>query len=182
MPSDDRLLLGVFANEADVVAAARAAHAAGYRIHDAFTPYAVHGLDEAMGLRPSRLPWACLAFAVTGLAAAGFGQYWLSAVDWPLDVGGKPFNSLPAFLPVMFETMVLMAGVGTVLALLLRTGLRPGQAARLAHARVTDDRFVLAVEGDPASRDARALALSKLWGRMNLVEPITVPASATREG
>src|SRR5262245_11594705 len=104
------LYLGVFLQEADLVAAARATRSAGYRIHDAFTPYAVHGLDEALGLRPSRLPWVCLAFALAGLSAAGLGQYWLSAIDWPLNVGGKPFNSLPAFLPAMFEVMVLLAG------------------------------------------------------------------------
>ena len=159
--SERKLYLGVLLNEADVVAAARATRAAGYRIHDAYTPYAVHGLDQAMGLLPSRLPWVCFACAVTGLSAAGFGQYWMSAVDWPLNVGGKPFNSLPAFLPAMFETMVLLAGVGTVVALFLRAGLRPGREAWLAHERVTDDRFVLAVEADSAGFDARALA--ELW-------------------
>src|SRR5438093_11048545 len=127
MPETERTLcLGVFANEADVMAAARAARSAGYRIHDAYTPYPVHGLDQAIGLRPSRLPWVTLACAVTGLSAAWSAQYWMSAVDWPLNVGGKPFNSLPAFLPAMFEIMVLLAGVGTVVALLLRAGLLPG--------------------------------------------------------
>jgi len=168
------LFLGVFRDEADVVGAARDTHGAGYRIHDAFTPYAVHGLAEAMELRPTRLPLVCFAFAVTGLTAAGYGQYWMSAVDWPLNVGGKPFNSLPAFLPAMFEVMVLLAGLGTVAALLLRTGLRPGRDAWLAHERATDDRFVLAVEADTAGFDARGL--TELWKSRNLVESISVPA------
>jgi len=172
------LFLGVFAHEADVVAAAREARVAGYRIHDAFTPYAVHGLAEAMDLRPTRLPLVCFACAVTGLAAAGYGQYWMSAVDWPLNVGGKPFNSLPAFLPAMFEVMVLLAGLGTVAALLLRSGLLPGREAWLAHERATDDRFVLAVEADAAGFDPRNLA--ELWRRSNLVESISVPAGAGR--
>jgi hypothetical protein len=169
--------LGVFVDEKDVVAAARVAREAGYRIHDAFTPYAVHGLDEAMGLRASRLPWVTMALAVTGVSLAGVGQYWLSAVDWPLDIGGKPENSLPAFLPIMFETMVLMAGVGTVVTLLLRAKLFPGNEPRLAHARVTDDRFVLAVEtGD--GFDARALA--GLWQPHGLAETRSLGSEARR--
>jgi hypothetical protein len=169
MPESKKpLFLGVFLNEADIVAAASATRSAGYRIHDAYTPYAVHGLDRAIGLRPTRLPWVCLACAVSGLAAAGLGQYWMTAIDWPLNVGGKPFNSLPAFLPAMFETLVLAAGIGTVVALLLRAGLVPGRKVWLAHERVTDDRFVLAVEADPAGLDAPGLAA--LWGACGLTE------------
>jgi hypothetical protein len=169
------LFLGIFVDEAGVLAAARAAREAGYRIHDAYTPYAVHGLDQAIGLRPSRLPWVCLACALTGLSAAAVAQYWMSAVDWPLNVGGKPFNSLPAFLPAMFETMVLLAGGGTVLALLLRAGLFPGRSAWLAHERVTDDRFVLAVEADASEFDAGRLA--RLWEPCGLAEACSVPVA-----
>jgi hypothetical protein len=169
MPSSETpLYLGVFLNEADVLAAARAARTAGYHIHDAYAPYAVHGLDQAIGLRPSRLPWVTLAAAVTGLVAAGLGQYWMTAIDWPLNVGGKPFNSLPAFLPAMFETMVLLAGIGTVVALLLRAGLHPGREAWLAHERVTDDRFVLAVAAESHEFDARPL--DALWAQCGVAE------------
>ena len=172
MPEPERtLVLGVFLREQDLVAAARATRSAGHRIHDAFTPYAVHGLDQAMGLPPSRLPRLCFALALGGLLLAGFGQFWISAVDWPLDVGGKPFNSLPAFLPGMFEVMVLLSGVGTVLAVFWRSGLRPGKQAWLAHAQASDDRFVLAVEaGAPAAR-----ALATLWQRFDPSEVLTVP-------
>jgi|SRR6185503_2558919 len=178
MPESKKpLFLGVFLNEADILSAAGAARSAGYRIHDAYTPYAVHGLDRAIGLRPTRLPWVCLACGVTGLTAAGLGQYWMTAIDWPLNVGGKPFNSLPAFLPAMFETLVLVAGVGTVVTLLLRSGLIPGREAQLVHERVTDDRFVLAVEADPAGFDARGLA--DLWGACGLTEFHPLPQPET---
>src|SRR5262245_55764789 len=162
------LYLGVFVNEADILSAARATRSAGYRIHDAYTPYAVHGLGESIGLAPSRLPWACLAFALTGLVGATAFQFWISDVDWPLNVGGKPLNSLPAFLPAMFELLVLSAGVGTVATLLLRARLLPGSAAEVAHARVTDDRFVLAVEAGHDGFDARGLA--ELWRHCGLAE------------
>ena len=173
MPSGDRkLFLGVFLREADLLAATKATRSSGYSIHDAFTPYAVHGLDEAMGWRPSRLPRVCFAFALAGLALAAGAQFWISAIDWPLNVGGKPFNSLPAFLPAMFELMVFAGGVGTFLVLLLRSRLYPGKRPWLPHSRATDDRFVLAVEAEDASFDAQALARS--WERFRLAESFSV--------
>jgi Alternative complex III, ActD subunit len=139
-----RALVGYFDDEAALLEAVRAARAAGLTIHDAYTPYAVHGLDEAMGLKPSRLPWVCLGAALAGLAAAWALQYYVAVVSWPLNVGGKPFFSWPAFLPVAFELTVLCAGLGTVAALLARAGLFPG-ARRVAPPKVTDDRFALAL-------------------------------------
>lgn len=166
------LVLGVFRREADVMAATTATRSAGYAIHDVFTPYAVHGLDEAMGLRRSRLTWVCLAFAIFGLVAATAGQFWTSAVDWPLNVGGKPQNSLPAFLPIMFELTVLFGGLGVVFTLFVRTKLHPGKRAWLAHAKVTDDRFVLAVEAPVDVED-----MQRLWLGHGLSELIVVSGS-----
>ncbi len=79
-------------------------------------------------------------------------QYWATAVSWPINVGGKPWNSLPAFMPVTFEVMVLCAGVGTVVAFIWSSGLRPGRRSALSDLRVTDDRFALAIrESGPHS-------------------------------
>ncbi len=139
------LITATFAREEDLLAATRAARDAGLRIVDAHTPYAVHGLDAAMGLRASRLTWVCFLAGATGLGLALAFQFWTSATDWPINVGGKPFNSLPAFIPVAFEVTVLFAGLGAVLALLVRCGLRPGRRAVLPAPGVTDDRFALIV-------------------------------------
>src|SRR5260370_20334631 len=111
----ERILVGSFANEEDILEAVRAARARGFRIADVYTPYAVHGLDQAMGLRPSRLPWACFAFGLLGVASALGFQFWTMAIDWPLHVRGQPWNSLPAYVPIAFECMVLGAGLGVVL-------------------------------------------------------------------
>jgi len=145
------LVTATFAREQDLLAATRAAREAGLRIVDAHTPYAVHGLDAAMGLRPSRLTWVCFLAGATGLALALLFQYWTSATDWPINVGGKPFDSLPAFIPVAFEVTVLFAGLGAVAALLLRCGLRPGRTAILPAPGVTDDRFALIVASHGAA-------------------------------
>lgn len=138
-----RGILGSFAREEDVVAATEAARERGLTVLDVYTPYAVHGLDRAMGLEPSRLPWVCFLLGLAGAGLKVWFEYWASAVSWPVNVGGKPWNSLPAFVPITFEVMVLFAGVSTVVAFLWVSGLRPWRHALLPHPGVTDDRFVL---------------------------------------
>ncbi|MBL0313916.1 MAG: DUF3341 domain-containing protein [Holophagaceae bacterium] len=118
----------------------------GYRVIDTYTPFPVHGMDDAIGLKPSRLPRACLAFAILGLAIALGVQIWTSAFDYPLIVGGKPLAALPAFVPVAFELTVLMAGLGVVASLFLVSGMRPKFKVPDLHPGVNDDRFVVAAE------------------------------------
>jgi len=149
-----RFVLARFGHEADLMAAVGAARAAGLALEDAYTPYAVHGIERAMGLRPSRLTWVCF---LAGLAGAGLMllfEYWTSAIDWPINVAGKPFDSLPAFIPITFEAAVLCAGLGSVLALFLRCRLWPGKKPYLPAAGVTDDQFVLVVRLVDAAHDA----------------------------
>ncbi len=148
-----RLVLGVFENESGLLAAVRKSRARGLKVLDAYSPYAIHGLDDAMGLRPSRLPWICFAAAVTGAALKLWFEYWVTMVDWPLNVGGKPWNSLPAFVPVTFEVMVLSAGLTTVFTFFLISRLRPGKKAVSVHRGVTDNRFVVVLEETDAAFD-----------------------------
>jgi len=156
-----QFLLGVFGHEDHIIGATRAARAAGYTVHDVYTPYAVHGLDQAMGLKPSRLTWVCMAFACAGLSFGAFLQFWVGSIDWPLNVGGKPFNSLPAYLPVMFELTVLIGGLGVLLTLFFRSRLYPGKVATVPYPGVTNDRFVVALEEQDASFDPDAV--TRLW-------------------
>jgi hypothetical protein len=140
-----KVLIAGFAGEEDLLQAVAAVRERGWPIVEAFTPYPVHGLDRAMGLRRSRLSVACFLSGLTGLALALLFQFWTTAWDWPLNVGGQPWNSLPAFVPVTFEAMVLFAGLGLVLAWLIRSRLYPGKEAALALPEQTDNRFVLVV-------------------------------------
>jgi hypothetical protein len=150
-----RILLSAFASEDDVLAAVRAAREHSLKIVDLYAPYAVHGLDEALGLRRSRLPWVCFCAAVTGAFLKLWFEFWTMVVSWPVNVGGKPWNSLPAFVPVTFEVMVLLAGISTVVAFFIVEGLRPGKPAPMPLAGITDDRFVLVVEQSDAAFDLR---------------------------
>jgi hypothetical protein len=149
----DRLLLATFDHEDDLLAATAEVRSRGYRIVDVFTPYAVHGLDRAMGLRSSRLTWVCVVCGMTGALGMLWFEHWIAAISWPIDVGGKPWNALPSDVPAAFEAAVLLAGFGSVFALFGVSRLFPGQPARPKIDRVTDDRFVLVLDETDAAFD-----------------------------
>jgi hypothetical protein len=143
-----RVILASFAREEALLAAVRTARKRGWDIADIYTPYTVHGLEEALDWRRSRLPMACFLCGAIGVVLALWFQFWTTVSDWPLNVGGRPWNSLPAFVPATFESMVLLAGFGVVFAWLFRSGLYPGKTARLPLAVLTDDHFVVVLH-DP---------------------------------
>lgn len=160
MTATTRYLIGSFTNEHDLIGAVRAARAAGLTIADAYTPYAVHGIETAMGLRPSRLTWVCFLLGALGASLCLFFEYWSSWLNWPINVGGKPWDSLPAFIPITFEMAILFGGLGVVLAMLIRNRMWPGKEARLPAPGVTNDRFALSIRLTDASYgadDVRAL-------------------------
>lgn len=168
-----RLLLATFDREADVLAATTDARERGMTIVDVYTPYAVHGLDRAMALQPSKLPWVCFVLGLLGAVLKVWFEFWTTAVAWPINVGGKPWNSLPAFVPVTFEVMVLFAGLSTVIAFFIVTRLRPGRPADVPDRAVTDDRFVLVLEQTDASFDVTAVsARLRGYGALRIEERI----------
>jgi molybdopterin-containing oxidoreductase family membrane subunit len=138
-----RALAAVFAGERELLAAVALVRVQGWPIAETYSPCAVHGLDHALGLPRSRLPVACFLGGLCGVAGALAFQFWSTAWDWPLNVGGQPWQSLPAFVPVAFEAMVLCGGLGLVLAWLMRSGFYPGKEANLPGLGETDNRFVL---------------------------------------
>jgi hypothetical protein len=162
-----RTLLGFFEREGDILGATRAVRQAGFRIADVYAPYAVHGLDKAMALAPSKLPWVCFLLGLLGAALKVWFEFWTTARDWPINVGGKPWNSLPAFVPVTFEVMVLFAGLSTVVAFLFVSRLYPGKGAALADRAVTDHHFVLVIEESDATFDP--VKVHQLLKRYNVI-------------
>jgi hypothetical protein len=116
-------LMAEFDNPTDVVAAARAVREAGYRRIDAFSPFPIEELSEAIGVHRTRMPLIVLCGGIFGLLA-GFGMQWyLSVINYPLNVGGKPLNSWPAFIPITFEVTVLCAALGGIFGMLALNGL-----------------------------------------------------------
>jgi len=156
-----RIDVAVFASEDAFLDAARACRVRGFEIVDARSPHPVHGFDEIAGIRRTRLPAATLVAGIVGLSLGTWLQFWTSAKDWAIDVGGKPWNSMPAFLPITFELTVLCAGLTTVAVLLVRSGLRPGRVASLAEFGTTDDRYALLVASPMGAHTAGEMRV--LW-------------------
>ena len=99
----NNIALAYFDHEQDVLHATAELRARGVEVLDVYSPHAIHGMDEALGLRPSRLTWVCFLCGAFGVLGALWFQHWANAVDWPIDVGGKPWNSLPAEAPVAYD-------------------------------------------------------------------------------
>ncbi|MBL9087947.1 MAG: DUF3341 domain-containing protein [Planctomycetia bacterium] len=153
-----RVLVVAFDDEHRLLAALRHARATPHEVLDVHAPYPVHGLPELLGERPSRLPWACLAGGLAGLGLGWALQVWTSVHDWPLNVGGKPHDSAPAFVPVAFELTILLAGLGVVAAFFLAERRRSPAPAAACAVRATDDRFVVSIGARDATFDGPALA------------------------
>jgi hypothetical protein len=116
-------LMAEFDNPDALVEAARRAYGAGYRKLNAYAPFPIHGLAEAVGHRGVRLPLIVLAGGVVGGVGGYLLQFWTMAIDYPINVGGRPLNSWPAFIPVTFETTVLCAALAAVFGMLALNGL-----------------------------------------------------------
>jgi len=149
-------LMAEFDNPTDVVAATRHVYEAGYRRIDAFSPYPIEELSEAIGFTRSALPLIVLIGGLIGALGGFFMQYWIEVIDYPINVGGKPFNSWPAFIPITFECTVLVASFSAVLGMLFLNKLpQPYHPVFNApnFALATRDRFFLVVEAnDPMYR------------------------------
>ena len=154
-------LMAEFDSPGNLVSAARDAREAGYRKMDAYTPFPIEELADALGFHYNRLPWLVL---VGGIAGAIFGyalQYWTSVIDYPLNVGGRPYHSWPSFIPATFETTILFASLTAVLGMLALNGLPMPHhpvfnAPRFALA--TRDSFFLCIEADDPRFDREQTA------------------------
>jgi hypothetical protein len=116
-------VMAEFDNPDMLCAAAERAHAAGYRRMDAYSPFPIEGLAEVIGFKRTQLPLIVLIGGLLGGIGGFYLQYWISVIDYPLIVGGKPYNSWPAFIPVTFETTILGAALAAVLGMLGLNGL-----------------------------------------------------------
>ena len=116
-------IMAEFENPSELVAAVRRAREEGYRVLDAYTPFPIEELNEALGLHGSRVPLIVLIGGLLGGAGGYFMQYYLSVIDYPLNIGGRPLHSWPAFIPLTFELAVLVAGLSAVLGMLALNGL-----------------------------------------------------------
>jgi hypothetical protein len=141
-----KFVVGCFDDENVLFPAIKNVRKAGYKIHDVYTPFPIHGLDHALGLRETSLHTAGFVYGITGTTTALSCISWILAKDWPLNFGGKPHFSLPAWIPITFELTVLFAAIGMVLTFCYLCQIAPFVKKHHFHPRATDDLFVMAIE------------------------------------
>jgi hypothetical protein len=146
MDSNKNFLVGVFEDEDVLMKAVENVREKGVKIHEVYTPFPVHGLDEALGYKRSRLPIAAFLFGMTGTILAISTQIWMMGYDWPMIIGGKNYVSLPPFVPVTFEFTVLLAAFGMVGTFLIVSDMKPYKWPRQYDIRSTDDKLVMAID------------------------------------
>lgn len=141
-----KFAVGCYDDEEVLFPAVKTIRNSGYKLHDVYTPFAVHGLDVALGHKETDLHVAGFIYGITGTTTAVSFMSWIFTSDWPLNIGGKPHWSLPAFIPITFELTVLFAAVGMVLTFCYLNQIMPGVKKHVFHPRQTDDLFVVALE------------------------------------
>ena len=154
-------LMAEFDDPSAVVAAAERTYEAGYRRIDAFSPYPIEALSEAIGVHRTKMPLIVLIGGIIGFLGGYLLQYYVHVIDYPLNVGGKPLHSWPAFIPITFETTVLGAAIGAVFGMLALNGL-PEPYHPVFNtpnfALATRDRFFLLIEATDPKFDREATA------------------------
>jgi hypothetical protein len=154
-------LMAEFDNPSDLLAAADRARLAGYTTMDAYTPYPIEELNDALGLKPNRLPLIVLIGGILGGSGGYFLEYWTQVIAWPMNIGGRPFHSWPHFIPVTFECTVLGAALAAFVGMLALNGLpQPYHPVFNVPAfdRASRDRFFLCIESADPKFDRHATA------------------------
>lgn len=146
MERDKDFVLGVFEDEDVLLDAITKVRESGIKIHEVYSPFPVHGIDDALGYKRSRLPIAAFLFGMLGTTLALTMQFYMMKFDWPMIIGGKDHASFPAFIPVTFEMTVLLAAFGMVGVFMVASNLKPWAKPRIFDIRITDDKHVMAID------------------------------------
>jgi hypothetical protein len=167
-------LLAEYTTPAQIFKACERVRDAGYSKWDSYTPFAVHNLDRAMGLKQSVVPWIVFACGMTGATLGITMQWWMSTVDYPIIIAAKPYFSYPAYVPVTFECGILFSAFGAVLGMLGLNRLPQHYHALFKvprFSRASDDRFFIAIEaGDPKYDADRTRKLLEETGATSVEE------------
>lgn len=149
-------LAGIFTQEPQVLKAAKKVKEMGFVKFEAISPYPIHGMEEACGIPRSSIPYVTFIAGIIGGSFALWLTWWTSVVNWPINVGGKPLFSLPAFIPIIFELTILFAALSSVAALIYHCGL-PKHDPPVIHPDLTCDKFAIYVSESEPGYDAAKL-------------------------
>ncbi len=146
MESNKHFVLGVYDDEDVLLDAVTKVRESGIKIQEVYSPFPVHGLDEVLGYKRTRLPIAAFLFGMLGTSLALTMQIGMMGFDWPMIIGGKNFFSIPPFIPVTFELTVLLSALGMVGTFMIVSDLKPYKKPRLMDIRITDDKHIMAID------------------------------------
>lgn len=146
MDADKHFVVGIFDNEDVLLSGIKKVRNNGIKIQEVYSPFPVHGIDDALGYKKSRLPIAAFLFGMTGTSLALLMQIWMLGYDWPMIIGGKNHASLPPFIPVTFELTVLLSALGMVGTFMIVSDMKPYKWPRQFDIRSTDDKHVMALD------------------------------------
>ena len=157
MATGKDFLVGIFDDDEVLINAVSKIKKHGIKIHEVYSPFPVHGLDDVMGHKPSNLPIAAFIFGMTGTILALTMQIWMLGIDWPMNIGGKPYIPLPAFIPVTFELTVLISALGMTATFFIISNLKPYGVPVLFDKRSTDNKFVMAIDLSKNTEDSASI-------------------------
>ncbi len=148
MSQGTNYVLGVYEDEDVLMDAIKEVREKGVKIEEVYSPFPVHGIEDALGYKRSWLSVAAFMFGITGTSLALTMQIGMMGVDWPMIIGGKDFVPIPSFIPVTFEMTVLLAAFGMVGTFFGVSNLKPWGRPRIYDIRITDDKHVMAIDLD----------------------------------
>jgi hypothetical protein len=146
METGKNYILGIYDDEDVLLNAVTHIREKGVNIQEVYSPFPVHGLDEVLGYKRTKIAVAAFMFGLTGTSLALLMQIWMMGVDWPMIIGGKNFIALPTFIPITFEVTVLLAALGMVGTFFVISNLKPYGKPRIYDLRSTDDKHVMAID------------------------------------
>lgn len=146
----------IYDDEEPLLESAKQLRSQGFSIKDVFSPFPIHGIDGVIGVPRTRLAICSFLYGITGTSLATLMMWYMMVKDWPTDIGGKPsfayYMNVPAFIPITFESTVFCAAHGMALTFFLRSWLIPGAKAKNPDPRTTDDKFMMVIETEEASK------------------------------
>ena len=152
-----KTIYGIFDDEEVLLSSVKEIRANNIDIKEVYSPFPVHGLDKALGLKETRMAITAFIYGCIGLSLGALMIYNIMIIDWPQNIGGKPnwtfYHNMPAFVPILFECTVMFAANLMSITYLIRCGLFPGGKSGSPDPRTTDDKFLMEieVEGDASS-------------------------------
>ncbi|MFN4145046.1 MAG: DUF3341 domain-containing protein [Runella sp.] len=144
--TDKKFVVGVYDDDDVILNAVHKVKKSGVKIHEVYSPFAIHNMDVAIGHPRTRIGIAAFCFGLTGFLCAATLTIWTMGIDWPMIIGGKDPISLPNYVPAMFELTVLFTAFGMTITFFISNGLGPSVKPLLFDPRCTDNKFVMAID------------------------------------